>query len=61
VVELEGIKRLAELPSREVLLSQALSAMQAVPSSLVRALNGILTKLMFALKAIESKKQEQGQ
>ena len=61
VVELEGIKRLAELPSREVLLSYTLSAMQAVPSSLVRALNGILTKLMFALKAIESKKQEQGQ
>jgi hypothetical protein len=28
---------------------------------LVRVLNGILTKLMFALKAIESKKQEQGQ
>ena len=61
VVELEDIKRLAELPSREVLLSQTLSAMQAVPSSLVRVLNGILTKLMFALKAIESKKQEQGQ
>lgn len=61
VVELEGIKRLAELPSREILLAQALSAMQAVPASLVRTLNGILTKLMFALKAIESKKQEQGQ
>jgi large subunit ribosomal protein L10 len=61
VVELEGIKRLAELPSREVLLAYTLSAMQAVPSSLVRALNGILTKLMFALRAIESKKQEQGQ
>jgi large subunit ribosomal protein L10 len=61
VVELEGIKRLAELPSREILLAQALSAMHAVPTSLVRTLNGILTKLMFALKAIESKKQEQGQ
>jgi len=61
VVELEGIKRLAELPSREVLLAQALSAMQAVPASLVRTLNGILTKLIFALKAIESKKQEPGQ
>lgn len=61
VVELEGIKRLAELPSREVLLAQALSAMQAVPASLVRTLNGIVTKLVFALKAIENKKQEQGQ
>jgi large subunit ribosomal protein L10 len=61
VVELEGIKRLAELPGREVLLAQVLSAMQAVPASLVRTLNGILTKLVFALKAIESKKQEQGQ
>jgi large subunit ribosomal protein L10 len=61
VVELEGIKRLAELPGREVLLAQVLSAMQAVPVSLVRTLNGILTKLVFALKAIENKKQEQGQ
>jgi large subunit ribosomal protein L10 len=61
VVELEGIRRLAELPSREILLAQALAAMHAVPASLVRTLNGILTKLMFALKAIESKKQEQGQ
>jgi large subunit ribosomal protein L10 len=61
VVQLEGIKKLAGLPSREVLLAQTLSAMQAVPASLVRTLNGILTKLMFALKAIESKKQEQGQ
>ncbi len=60
-VQLEGIKRLAELPSREVLLAQALSAMQAVPASLVRTLNGIVAKLVFALKAIESKKQEQGQ
>ena len=60
-VQLESIKKLAGLPSREVLLAQALSAMQAVPGSLVRTLNGILTKLMFALKAIEGKKQEQGQ
>ena len=43
-VQLEGIKRLAELPSREVLLAQALSAMQAVPASLVRALNGIVAQ-----------------
>jgi len=54
----EGIKRLAQLPGREVLLSQALSAMQAVPGSFVRVLNGLVTQLLYALKAIEQQKNE---
>ena len=52
----DEIKRLAELPSREVLLSQVLSAMQGVPTGLVRALNGIVLKVLYALKSIEAKK-----
>lgn len=60
LIEAEGIKRLAELPSREVLLAQVLSAMQAVPSSMVRALHGILANLVYVLKAIESQKNEAG-
>jgi large subunit ribosomal protein L10 len=52
----DGIRRLAELPSREVLLSQVLSAMQAVPTSFVRVLQGVLVKFLHALKAIETKK-----
>lgn len=60
VIDLKEIKRLAELPSRDVLLAQALSAMQAVPTSLVRALNGVIVNLMNVLRAIESQKSEQG-
>ncbi len=56
VLDLEAIKRLAELPSREVLLSQALSAMQAVPGSFVRVLNAIILKFLYVLKAIEQQK-----
>jgi large subunit ribosomal protein L10 len=58
-MDLEGVKKLAELPSRDVLLAQTLSAMQAVPASFVRVLNGIPLKLLYALKAIEAKKAEQ--
>lgn len=56
VVDPEGIKRLAELPGKDVLLAQTLSAMQAVPASLVRVLNGIVAKLLYVLGAIEQKK-----
>ncbi|MBN2033816.1 MAG: 50S ribosomal protein L10 [Deltaproteobacteria bacterium] len=54
----EGVKRVAELPAREVLLAQALSAMQAVPGSLVRVLHGVVANLLYVLKAIETKKSE---
>jgi large subunit ribosomal protein L10 len=52
----EGIKRLAELPSRDVLLAQTLSAMQAVPASFVRVLNGVTVKFINVLRAIEQQK-----
>jgi large subunit ribosomal protein L10 len=57
-VSLEGIKRLAELPGRDLLLAQTLSAMQAVPASLVRVLGGVLGTFMNVMKAIEQKKTE---
>lgn len=56
VIAAEAIKRLAELPGREVLLAQVLAAMQAVPASLARVLNGAITQLLYALKAIEQQK-----
>ncbi len=56
IMDLAGVKRLAALPSREVLLAQTLSTMQAVPSSFVRVLNGLLVKFMNVLKAIEDQK-----
>ncbi len=58
VIDLEGVKRLAQLPSREVLLSQVLNAMQGVTTSFVRVLNGTAVKLLNVLKAIEEQKSE---
>ncbi|MDY7035758.1 MAG: 50S ribosomal protein L10 [Thermodesulfobacteriota bacterium] len=57
----KAINRLAELPGRDELLSQVLSAMQAVPSSLVRVLNGVLASLLNVLKAIETKRGNEKQ
>ncbi len=52
-----GIKELAELPGRDVLLAQTLSVMQAVPTSFVRALSGVLSNLMNVLRAVQEQKE----
>jgi large subunit ribosomal protein L10 len=57
-IDVGQIKRLSELPGKEVLLSQLLSAMQGVPTSLVRALNGVVLNLLYVLKSIETQKSE---
>ena len=57
-IDAEAIKRLADLPGKDVLLAQTLSAMQGVPASLVRVLNGVLAKLLNVLKAIQQEKDE---
>ena len=56
IMDMNAIKRLAELPGREELLSQTLSAMKEVPTSFVRVLNGVLVSLLNVLKAIEDTK-----
>lgn len=56
LLDIKAIKSLSELPSREVLLSQVLSAMNGVPTSLVRVLNNIPEKLLYALQAIKDQK-----
>ncbi len=56
VVDIDAIKRLAKLPGKDVLLAQTLSAMQAVPASFVRVLNGVVVKLLNVLTAIEQQK-----
>jgi len=57
VMDAEGLKALAKLPSREILLAQLLSVMAATPTGLVQALSGIPRKLLYALRAIEEQKQ----
>jgi len=53
LIDLSGIKALAALPSREVLLGQLLAVMLDVPTSVVRVLAGVprgLVNLLVALK-----------
>jgi len=57
LLDLNAIKSLSALPSREVLLSQVLSTMNGVPTALVRALNNVPEKLLYALQAIKDQKE----
>jgi len=56
-LDLDGIKALSSLPSREVLLSQVLSAMIAVPTSFVRTINEIPRSFVGVLNAIREQKE----
>ena len=51
------IKALAKLPSREVLLSQFLAALNAVPTSLVRTMAEIPRQLLNVLTALQDQKE----
>ncbi len=57
IVSLEEIKALAKLPGKLELISMLISRLQGPAYSLVNVLNGNAHKLVYALKAIESKKQ----
>lgn len=59
VIDLSSIKALSSLPSREELLAQVLSAMIAVPTSLVRALNDVPRRMVNVLQAIKESKEQQ--
>lgn len=52
----EDALKLADIPSREVLLSQLLGCLQAPMGKLAGALSGILTKLVGTLDAVKEKK-----
>lgn len=52
------IKSLATLPSREVLLATVLSTMNAVPTSLVRALSDVPRRMLNVLQAIKDQKEQ---
>lgn len=51
------IAKLADLPSREVLLAQLLSVLKAPTTNLACALNGILLKFVGTLNAVVAKKE----
>lgn len=51
-----GIKALAKLPSREILIAQLLGTMQAPVSQFAGILNMLIVRLLVVLKEIEKKK-----
>jgi len=57
VLDLSAIKALSDLPSREVLLGQVLSAMNGVPTAFVRALNDNVARFLNVLTAIKDQKE----
>ena len=57
VLDVDAIKALAKLPSREVLLGQVLAAMNGVPSSFVRTIAEIPRSLLNVLTAIRDQKE----
>lgn len=59
IIDPDGINALSSLPSREVLLAQVLSAMNAVPTSLVTALADVPRRFVNVLQAIKDQKEAQ--
>ncbi len=57
IIDIEGIKALAELPPREVLIARVLGGFNAPISGFVNVLNGNLRGLVVALKAIADQKE----
>ena len=57
VLDLEGIKALSTLPSKEVMLAKVLSVMNAVPTSLVTALSDVPRRMVNVLQAIKDQKE----
>jgi len=59
VIDATGVKRLAELPSREVLLARVLGGMQAPLYGFASVLQGTLRSFVYALEAV--RKQRAGE
>ena len=57
VLDADAIKALATLPSREVLLGQLLSALNAIPTSFVRTLAEVPRSFVSVLAAIRDQKE----
>lgn len=56
VIDVDGVRRLADLPSREVLLARVLGGMQAPMYGFAGSLQGILRKFVYALEEIRKQK-----
>lgn len=56
VIDVDGIKELASLPSREELIAKMLGSMNAPITGLAMVLSGTIRSLLYALKAVEEQK-----
>jgi large subunit ribosomal protein L10 len=59
LINKSDIARIANLPSREVLLAQVCGGIKAPIAGFVSVLNVLLLRLLWTLKEIEAKKQQQ--
>lgn len=57
VIDEEGVKQLAALPSKEELLARMLGSLNAPSTGLVMVLSGVLKKLVYAINAIKEAKE----
>jgi len=57
-IDVNGIKALAELPSRDQLLAQLLGCMNNIPGSFVGVLAAVPRKFLYALNAVKDAKQD---
>ncbi|HHU48324.1 MAG TPA: 50S ribosomal protein L10 [Clostridiales bacterium] len=57
IIDVNGIKALAELPSREELIAKMLGSMNAPISGLVNVLGGTMRSLLYALNAVKESKE----
>jgi len=57
VIDVEGVKALAELPSREELVAKMLGSMNTPIANLVGVLSGTMRALVYAINAVKEKKE----
>lgn len=60
IINVDEVKNLASLPSREVLIAQALGGLNAPIAGFANVLQGTIRKLVYALDAIREKQEAQG-
>ena len=57
VIDADGVKALASLPSREVLIAKLLGSMNAPITGMVNVLQGNIRNLVYTLDAIRAQKE----
>ncbi len=57
IIDAEGVKALASLPSREVLIAQVLAGMQSPIAGLVNVLQGTIRNAVYVLDAVRQQKE----